>query len=62
MKKAAKNLRACLSWRESIGTGIRFFFFFNILLHLKSYSYCSLLLPSFLFVSLSKESCFSSLN
>jgi hypothetical protein len=25
VKKAAKNLRACLSWRESIGTGIRFF-------------------------------------
>lgn len=26
VRKAAKHLRACLSWRESIGTGTLFFF------------------------------------
>jgi hypothetical protein len=58
VKKAAKHLRACLSWRESIGTGtITLHFFSHLLLFLqKVFSICLLILSFlqayFLFVSL----------
>jgi len=59
VKKAAKHLRACLSWRESTGTGIiTSISLFHILLFIQKnlLSICSLplsfLQPFFLFVSL----------
>lgn len=44
-KKAAKHLRACLAWRETIGTGKLFFFVFFFF----AFSFC------FIYI---KESCF----
>lgn len=62
VRKAAKHLRACLSWRESIGTGTPFFFPTNSLK--KQNSLDDLLLESsLLFVcSVKIESRFCFLN
>lgn len=65
VKKAAKHLRACLSWRESIGTGIGPFSFSSFFYSVQkasyqfvcSYSFFTSICFSFCFITI--ESCFS---